>query len=230
MANFDALRPAVVGPLAYLCKPTAPAELLGCWPLMTGSDKSRYNGYASAPASASVITTKQDGTVLPYKAVKIGSGSAVSYALGKTLDLSQDWTVDYFDCRWTGGPHCASITTVGNITATTFRPGLQTMGIFAGSTQICPMDNDFFTNLPFFHFAMVYRASTKKMVCFINGHTNSNYQGSIDLSGNSSIGIITQQANDADYAFANFRVIQKAVGTTTSFPVPSTLYTGYEAL
>ena len=230
MPNFDALRTGNLGPLAYLCKPQPPSELLGCWPLMTGGDKSRYNGNASAPASASVITAKQDGTVLPYKAVKIGSGSAVNYALGKTLNLSQDWTVDYFDCRWTGGSYCASVTTVGSITATTYYPGLSTMGICVNGSQIIPMDNDFFVALPFFHFAMVYRASTKKLICFINGNTKSAYQTTYDMSGFSTTGIVTQQANNANYAFANFRVIQEALGTPTSFPVPSNPYTGYEPL
>lgn len=230
MANFDALRSAIIGPLEYICKPSPPAELIGCWPLMTGGDKSRYGGTVYPPASATAITTKSNGTTLPYTAIRVDANSSISYYLGQSLDMSQDWSLDYFDVRYTGDSYTHCITSIGSLTATTYEPGVSTNGIYFNSTRVCAMDNDFFVALPYFHFAMVYRSASKKLICFINGLTKSAYQGSLDLSGASFVTAVSQQIGNKQYAIANLRVCQKAVGTTTTFPVPTSLYTGYEAL
>ena len=44
MPNFDALRSAIIGPLAYICRPKEkPADLLCCFPLNDSAlDVSRY--------------------------------------------------------------------------------------------------------------------------------------------------------------------------------------------
>lgn len=230
MSNFDALRSVIIGPLEYICKPEPPDELVGCWPLMTGGDKSRYGGTAYPPASATTVTTNYNGTTLPYEAIRINANTSVTYYLGQSLDMAQDWSLDYFDVRYTGTSYTYCSTNIGSVSATTYQPSLPTNGVYYNSTKICAMDNDFYINFPYFHFAMVYRASLKKLICFINGTTKSAYQGSLDLSAASTITTISQLVGNAQYAIANLRVCQKAVGTTTTFPVPTSLYTGYEVL
>ena len=230
MITFDAIRSAHLAAITPLCKILPPPQLIGCWPSMLQGDKSQYKGTVNPPTSATVVTSKSDSTVLPYAAVRIDAGASVSYYLGKSLDMSQDWTLDYFDVRYTSNNYCHIVTSLGSLTATTYEPQVATNGIFFNSTRICAMDNDFFVSLPFFHFAMVYRASLKKLICFINGTTKSAYQGTLDLSGASTVNAVVQQVFNKQYAIANLRVSQKAIGTTTTFPVPTTLYTGYEPI
>lgn len=228
MANFDALRPAVVGPLSYLCKPAPPVELLGCWPLISDySDKSRYGNTASGGGSAYINVNGFTGA--PFDKCwgfqeNLGLARA-SLVLPFRLDLSMPFSIDWIG-YFSGVSGCRLI--FGNLNFS-YENG---WGQAAGYPKGINWNG---TNIKSFipykdaqgHYALRYTGTT--LYYYENGGVKQSVN--VPLSG-----IVTSMSTESDNTgysgthIANFRVVQKALGSTSYYPVPSTPYTGFEAL
>lgn len=230
MPNFDALRPAISGPLSYLCKPQKPTSLLGCWPLAGGSfdDVSVYGG----GSNLSSLTTSLN-TSYGFPLIFVNSQITFYFSLGKSLDPTQDWSLD-----WTflinGGYGAGALMSIGglvfNMTAAGWYSGFS---LDLGGTSLYSTGNVIKPQNVLYHIAIVYDSYAGKIRIFQNGSKQTEVQQS--LSSMSEVGSLSSTLNvsygtNPSFGFSNVRVVQKCVGTDISYPTPTSLYTGYEAL
>lgn len=206
MPNFDALRPSVVGPLVYLSREIVkPAELLACFPFATDIlDVSKYG----RTFAESVTTTFLDGG--PF-------GKYASIRGSFSHDLAGQWSIDFYAKFGTNSSQ-------GYVQPSSSK----NYGINgADQTAICQLTttNYFFAASSaqnWTHFAITFDGSTLK------GYTNGNisFSGSATLNSQTSVSIGYGSVTN----LCNLRVVGKVLGNGTTFPVPSSLYTGFEAL
>lgn len=221
MANFDALRPATLGTLSYICKNhVVPAELTGLWQIGNGdyADKSRLNG-------GNFVGNTNFSTTSGFSFPMVTSSSTIKFscAFGNTLVTSQDWTLEYYTYGYGGftfemtmGPLYLQIRPASNgqdyYILTNSGTSLYT-GFPVGNTQ---------NSLG--HFAYVYRSGSGLKI-FRNGVVILTQTTTLSVNATTF-----SFAMSSGSGFSNLRVVQKALGTSTSYPVPTSLYTGYEAL
>lgn len=230
MPNFDALRPAISGPLSYLCKPTAPAELLGCWPFYGAtSDVSRYDN--TFPLTVNSYVTNGNFKYATFTTSALGSLEA--------LDLSGDWSLDFFrgpdsqSFDWTKflRIELGEFNLVVNTLKVTAYDGMATdlrSGPRIGSHPDYPSLPSSPVHIAVTHQNGYVRVYTNGALWAAGSGSSSsdgpiNFTGSVGQLGLTLFGSYTGSV-------ANIRVVQKRLGTNSSFPVPSKPYTGYEAL
>lgn len=216
MPNFDVIRTAHLGIVEYLCKPSPPPELLGCWPLTSTTDKadlSRY-GHAYTGSLAAATQTNALAKVIPQQ----------NQAFEFELNLGQPWSVDFFmgvSHGYGGGSstglsigafnsYLGSLTNQAAITDNISYNGT----ILATGSAALPAAGS--------HIAFTYDGTTIRR--FINGILN--LYADVSMSGTAAG--FSLFLNNA-WCFGNLRVIQKCLGTT-AYSVPTGFYTGYEAL
>lgn len=218
MPNFDALRPAISGPLSYLCKPQPPIQLLGCWPLTSTTDKadvSRY-GHAYTGSLSAATQTNALAKVVP----------STNQPFLFDLNLGLPWSVDFF----MGLSHGAGLGSETGISIGDFNSYLK-----SDSNQGAHTDNISYNGtilatgnakLPATgaHVAFSYDGTTVRR--FINGLLN--LSATVTMSGTAP-GLSIFVNNTSVWCFGNLRSVQKCLGTT-SYPVPSNFYTGFEPL
>lgn len=230
MPNFDALRTGNLGPLAYLCKPTAPAELLGCWPFYgSTSDVSRYDH--AFPITVNSYVVNGNFKYASFTTSALGSLEA--------LDLSGDWSLDFFrgpdsqSFDWTKflRIELGEFNLVVNTLKVTAYDGLAAdlrSGPRIGSHPDYPGLPSSPVHIAVTHQSGYVRVYTNGAIWTAGSGSSSsdgpiNFTGSVGQLGLTLFGGYTGSV-------ANIRVVQKRLGTNSSFPVPSTPYTGYEAL
>lgn len=208
MPNFDALRPAVVGPLSYLCKPQKPADLLGLWTFQGNlDDLSRYGHTLSSLSSYSFTTA--------------GYGQAITNATGAfPCSVSGDFSFEWIISAPPDGGHQGFV-----VLNWDFRNaynyggnGLWYYSVGGGGGSYV---GDITPYTAMMHVALVRRSTT--LYVFINGIKKATIPSASGTLGNISFNCTSQNLQ-------NVRLVGKALGTTTSYPVPSGIYTGYEAL
>lgn len=210
MPNFDALRSAIIGPLEYICKPEPPAELLALY-TMDGSltDLSRYNGH---------FTTTQG----PVYSDDGPLGKSALVCGGFTHPATTNFSIDFFATVYKGtGINFSSgnwegVTPSGIIYDVGYGGRTIVRLLGKGEYLMTVMSSDVT-----YHYAFTYDGS--KLRCFKNGSLSLTIAGTMNTQ--SGITIPTNL-----WKLSNLRVVGKVLGTSSSFPVPSTLYTGYEAL
>lgn len=216
MPNFDALRTGNLGPLAYLCKPQPPAELLGCWPLTSTSDKadlSRYGNNYSGTLSAASQTNALAKVIMQTNAT-----------FPCVLDLGKPFSIDFFvGVSHGAGAGSLSGFSLGNLNFTLdsssnsgahpdgFSYGGSTLATGAAKIQAAGS-----------HVAITYDGTTLRR--FINGVLN--LSATVTMTGTAN-GFSCYQ--NSVWCFGNMRIVQKCLGTT-SYSVPSAYYTGYDPL
>ena len=223
--GFNAITTGTSAAVSYLGKDRKPPEeLLGCWPLAGGSllDVSRYNGVNNI-ATINYTTTDSYGfpTITSNKTL-------YSFTLGKALRLSDDWSVDahikYVETRSEGDR-----LTVGGVVFRTSHSDYGTvlnLSYDTLSTYVRPVS---VTGL-LRHTALRYTSSDNYIRLYLDGEKvlelNANLSSAADCS------TITYQGNGWGHVqgMSNFRVVQKALGSSSSYPTPSSLYTGFEPL
>lgn len=207
MPNFDALRTSTLGALSYICRPKVkPAELLLLAPLQSDAlDISRYNNTILWTSPLTYDTGYMTYTMCH----STGSMTATVDA-----DLTQPFS---WECFIFDNNAKAAIFQVGNLLIRGYSsgsgPGFYVMKSGAG-VQL------YLTALTAaYHVAFCNTGST------IYAYVNGTKIGSTNTSGMGNATLSMQNG-----WFCNARFVKKALGTSTSYPVPATLYTGYEAL
>ena len=213
MANFDVLRSAIIGPMAYICRPKPP--LLGCWPLTSTTDKADVSTYGhNFTGTLSAATqTNSLGKVIP----------ASNSTFPCTLDLGKPWSFDFMvGINHAAGQSHPILATLGNFMSyldNEYGPAcaMSFVGTDLGSAK---------TSIVYggVHVGFSYDGSTVRR--FVNGILN--VSASVSMSGTSS-GLSMAFSSGDLQCFGNLRIVQKCLGTD-SYPVPSTFYTGYETL
>ena len=213
MASFDAIRSAAVGAIGYLCKPQPPLILAGCWPLTSSTDKADVSCYGNNYTGALNATTYNAlAKVVP----------TTNQAFLFDLNLGQPFSVDFF-LGVSNGAGRGSVTGIS----------IGSLSIYLKSDSGGSVDNISYggdilasgnAKLPYngSHVAITYDGTTVRR--FINGILN--LSATVTMSGTASGFSIFENSVTC---FGNLRVVQKCLGTT-SYPVPSTFYTGYEVL
>lgn len=209
MATFDALRTAVLGPLAFLAREIVkPDALLACFPLTTNIlDVSKYGKIFAPSATPSFV---EGGPFGSYASIR---GSFAH-------ELAGQWSIDFYANFGSGSGN-------GYIQpSSSTNYGIQgTSNEMKALCQIAPTNYSFApaSTGTWTHFAITYDGTTLK------GYTNGNisFSATVTLKSQTSVTIgygssITQ--------LCNLRVVGKVLGNGTTYPVPSTPYTGYEPL
>lgn len=205
MANFDALRSAIIGPLVYMARPQKPADLLLCVPCNGNlTDVSRYNRSLSVTGSPT-----------------FGTDDVGGYASGFNLqfddfDTTQDLTFEgmFYYVSSNGSPYKFGSHYLYNTWSTTgYSFVISINGSDSFQNQACAAG--------WRHIAFVRKNGYLRM--FHNGalirQDSNNY--AVDFVSTTAFG---------NARFKNIRIVQKALGTDDYFPVPDSYYTGYEAL
>lgn len=208
MANFDALRPAVLGPLAFLAREIVkPDALLACFPLTTNIlDVSKYGKIFAPSATPSFV---EGGPFGSYASIR---GSFAH-------ELAGQWSIDFYANFGIGS-------SAGYIQPSSSK-NYGIMGANADLKAICQITptNQYFAPLStnvWTHFAITYDGTT------FRGYTNGNASFSTTATLNAQTSVTIGYGSVTNVC--NLRVVGKVLGTDTTFPVPSNLYTGYEPL
>lgn len=220
MPNFDALRSAIIGPLEYICRPKLPpSELCGCWPLGVNdtSDHSRYGGSFLAGGS---VAWDQNYS-LPIVAT---SAFPLTFNLGRGINVAQDFAAEFM--FHSSSSYATIQMTFGDFTLKTARDGGTNKQVFYAyfGTSYVKVGN--LTDTALNHICIYRKDGT--LYGAANGAAaalNSSWSatGTVTSATISTASAVIQGA-------CNARFCQTGVGNSSSFPVPATLYTGYEAL
>lgn len=230
MTNFDAIRTSHLGVMEYLCKDrTPPPELLGLWTLEGGStrDLSRYAG--SCNISFQYTATEDYGFPLITTTIK----RSTTFVLGKSLDLSKDWSWEGYFRDPT--PRPMSRLNLGPLQFDAGNgDGYNYAYIFDSGTRLTYGGN-WTSQANILHRAIQYTASDTTLRVFKNGAIQ--ISAVCDLSDRSAISTFTYTyvgnpfgSDDNVFGIGNIRLVQKALGTSTTFPTPTGLYTGLEPI
>ena len=216
MPNFDALRAGVVGPLAYMCKPEIPADLLALFP-MDGSmnDLSRYG------RTMSITTTPTYTTDGPL-------GKCAAFKGSFTHNQTTPFTIDFFANFPNSGagngnffPNCSLFGSAGNNGG----------GIYG--TTVAGHSAEFLLQITgsnlwlggsagtFSHFALTYDGTT--LCAYIDGVRTQAV--TVTLNPQSTIHLVAGNTK-----YCNLRVVGKCLASGSTFPVPSDFYTGFEPI
>lgn len=213
MANFDALRSAIIGPLEYLCKPQPPIQLLGCWPISNSTkDVSRYGH----PITTS-LTYSSGGTIT--------NGTKSDFQTNfQTLDLSDDWSLDFHFYKGHARACCVFLQ-IGNLYLGQKNNEGVKKGVWWGGTDL---GGDFGYDLQDGYQAFCKSGNT--LYIYTNGAKVASVSAA-SFTGTSAGMTVGFHHYSSYYAMIqNLRVIQKAIGTSTSYPVTTSLYTGFEPI
>lgn len=223
MPNFDALRSAISGPLSYICRPKLPPPALcGCWPLGVNdlSDKSRYSGSFLSGGTASWNTSYSLPLIKP-------SSCPLTFNLGQGVSEAQDFAIEYMFLS-TGPDTIGPTLTFGDFQLIAFRDsgGAGYMGrVRYGTTDYnitsLKWSMNVLNHIAFFRLSGTYYYALNGVVKTV----------AITFNPTTIVNSAAFTIQTGNYAgICNFRFCQAAVGTATAYPVPATLYTGYEPL
>lgn len=202
MPNFDALRSAVVGPLSYLCKPQKPEELLGLWTLQGNlGDLSRYDRKLNA-MNAPTYSSGGYGLCASMASAVVSIPVSGNFSLEFIGLPVTSFFIGTYEFRYGNG--------YGN----------WWLYVYNGSSQVTNknLTEGGGTDNLYSHCAMCRIGST--LYFSYNGTVKHSMSFSNDLT---SLSITSP-------AIQNVRLVSKALGTSSSYPVPSNLYTGFEPL
>lgn len=224
MANFDALRSALIPPLAYICRPKVkPSELLACYPLNGAlTDISNYacgDVYSSQSASFSSSYTPQ--------ALVAGTAANTWNLYVHDLNLAQPWSFE----MWLDGATSTSVAfgLQYNIRSYVGDYGKnQGLAVWSGSSRLALATTMYASTVTpvWEHHAFAYNGTT--LYYYYNGYCGMTLATS--LSGTQGLCVVTENNTAYTKAISNARFVQKCLGTSTQYPVTSTPFTGYEAL
>jgi len=220
MVSFDALRSSHVGAMSYLCKNIVkPVKLFGCWPLAGGSisDVSRYNG-------GNNLGTVQYTTTSDYGFPIITSGKTTySFNLGTSLALQNPWSVEAF-IKFTESRSDGDALSFGPVIIKSCNTDWGTgMVLSVNETNVN-------TLIPLTgllkHVAVTYDSNSVRL--YVNG--SKLLEQTATLSSSASVVTYLGVGWGNVQGMSNLRICQKLIGTSTTYPVPSGLYTGFEPL
>ena len=233
---FDSIQALTLGETLYASRKRLPPEkLLFCSNLDgTTKDLSRYGG----SCSFSNGTYKDAGYVAAtdagasYAKMAYGNPLTLNVHLGKSLNMQQSWSVEI---RINNALMIGENISGGNI-----------FGITAGefsytSRRGFPGDFGIQRNGSYLvyggvvgagmgHVAMVYDHTTGKIYGYTQG--NMSCRVAVDVSGALAVSSLSAFVHLGS-CFGQIRVIQGLINAgslTTSYPVPTELWTGYEAI
>lgn len=212
MPNFDALRTSTLGALSYLCKPQPPQELLGCWPIShSQADVSRY-GHPIATS----LTYSSGGTIT--------NGAKSDFQTDfQTLNFSGDWSLDFHFYKSHQRANCVFLQ-IGNLYLGQKNNAGIKQGIWWGGTSL---GGDFGYEVADGYQAFCKTGNT--LYIYTNGAKVATVDAS-SFAGTSAGMTVGFHNYSGSSIIQNLRVIQKAIGTASGYPVTTSLYTGYEAL
>lgn len=199
----------------------APAALLGCWPFGEAdiSDRSNYAGFVSFGAGPTWTTAY----ALPMVA---RSSFPIAFSLGQSIDLSQDFSIEYMfygNNAYSTDP----VLTLGDLTLRGLRDGSIGLQVVAYYNSISSGYGAARWYLNAMNHVALYRKSGDMYIA-CNGVSKKITATGFTPSG--TISTATFNSNTGCVGACNFRFTQTGVGTTSSFPVPTGLYTGSESL
>lgn len=221
MPNFDALRSAIIGPMAYICRPK-PVTPCFLFPLNQTTSCLVGNGNISFGGGSSI---KYGLATRPWYCLLLFQGYENCYSTltASTTDIVGDeWTLEFF-CDWYAADRNAYCTL--NFAGFQYKRTKNALTSFTFGGSSISLKSHTYSALT--HSAFVYTGG--KLRIFENGSLIDAVTLSLAPNPQSAI-INTTQIQQTGVYLSNLRLVPKALGTSTSFPVPSTLYTGYEAL
>ena len=201
MPNFDALRSAIIGPLEYLCKRQPPAELLGLWTLQGSlNDLSRYG--RNLAGSPSYTNTDP------------------IYSNGFTFALNaislQDFSFDFLVQSGNYRPTSQWIyTNIWSFGVENYYGDCLTFIDEEGTKLAGPVYG-------YTHIAVARKSGTVRF--YKDGNKLASFESATPLTS------INMNFGSSGGKICNLRITSKGLGNASSFPVPQTLYTGYEVL
>lgn len=207
MITFDAIRSAHLAAITPLCKILPPPQLIGLWTLQGNlTDLSRYGKSLNSTSN-----------------VSYGNDGLGQYATGLTASIGCSFPGDFsFDCCFKTNSSGAHIN-FGNFYFK-FPSDYQnwTIQIYQGTTQKSSVrypggdsGNDIMRPLA------IYRISGTVYIA-IAGLVKYSFSDNSTIT-NIAISTLTAQIQ-------NLRLTGHHIGTSSSFPVPNTLYTGFEPI
>jgi len=204
MPNFDAWRSAIIGPLEYICRPKEkPDELLACFPFNGDLlDVSKYGCMYAAESSSFT----DGGPLGKYATLK---GSFVH-------TTTTTFSIDFFANFGNGGSYgmvmpSSTLGSGGGLYGTNNDTLLQ----MTNSNLYMNCGNSTWK-----HYALTYNGTTLK--AFANGALKITATATLNLQSMITMVNATK--------ISNLRVVGKVIGDGTTYPVPSTFYTGFEPL
>ena len=200
MPNFDALRSAIIGPLAYMARPQKPAALYALYPFKDSlKDLSIYQRDISASVT--------------YQTNGIWDMEVGSFTIN--IGNLSEYTIDFFICLKNTGDTATFLTSQEwNLKLSGWTNFVITnkngSGIYSVSAR----------NGTVLHVAITQKDGV------LYGWINGTFKGSYG----SDLQALTALNLNNTGAFCNMRIVSKCLQTSGNFPVPATYYTGYEAL
>lgn len=224
MPNFDALRAGNLGALSYICRPKLPpAELLFCCNFADGVDLSRYGG--------SVVISGGSKDTTTYALPGIKNGPTITMNLGKEFKRDEPWSIDFIMGK--SGNQSTQLSIAGlylQSDASSYSPG----GVWVdASRKINRGANENATGM--IQWAFRYDGEKVYYYCqgAINGVNGSGgvWTGTLSASSANSASITAPSTGgNGGYTIIAARIIQKAIGTSSTYPTTNALYTGYEEI
>lgn len=206
---FDAITAGNMGAIMTLAKPQPPEELRGLWTMQGNlNDLSRYGNNLSS------LTTYSFNTAGFGQAITDASGAIPCSIDGDfTFEWIRSATPEYYDNQ--------GFTVLNWVFTNQYDYGNNALYYrVAGSTSRTHVDR-ISSYAAMMHVALVRRSTT--LYVYINGVKKTTIS--------SATGTLRNIAFDCAYQnLQNVRLVSKALGTTTTFPVPNGLYTGFEPL
>lgn len=200
MPNFDALRSAIIGPLAYMARPQKPAALYALYPFKDSlKDLSIYQRDISASVT--------------YQTNGIWDMEVGSFTIN--IGNLSEYTIDFFICLKHGTDTATFLTSQEWNLYLNGWSGFKVTN--QGGGVIWNVTAGMGTIL---HIAIAQKDGV------LYGWINGTYKGSYG----SSLQALTALNLTNKGAFCNMRIVSKCLQTSGTFPVPATYYTGYEPL
>lgn len=219
MANFDALRSAIIGPLEYICRPK---EIKPCFLFQLTANLNATVGNATATGNGTVKFIKV-GTLLPswnqLYMINNGDYGCPYLSVSTTETVGNEWTMEFM-YAW---PESASTVSASFAGVEFARTKTAFVRYSVNGTSITPGAHTYSASS---HLAFVYNNGTLRV--FENGTLLDSR--SVSLTNNPQSLAIQDETGGAGVLVSNLRLVPVALGTDTTYPVPTALYTGYEAL
>lgn len=221
MANFDSVRSAIIGPLEYICRPKL---VKPCFLFTFDQTVNCLAGNGTISFSGGSEIRYSNLTRAWYGMFLFGGGdSRYSILSASTTDnVGEEWSLEFF-CDWyTGDVNAYCVLDFAGFQYKRTRNSLASF-TFAGNN--ISLASHTYSALS--HNAFVYTGGNLRI--FENGSLIDTK--TLDLTSNPQSAIISSaQIGNTGVIVSNLRLVPKALGTASTYPVPSGPYTGYEAL
>ena len=217
MPNFDALRTASLGALSYICRPK---ELKPCFLFQLTSSLDCIAGSGSASGTGNM---RYLSSVKPWPQLYMinSTGYGCPYlSVSTTEEAGKEWSREFM-CNWIENASTLAVS-FANIEFARSKTSFVRYSI--NGTSATPSESHTYSATS--HIALVYKGGTLRI---FDGGTLVDVR-TASLPNNPKLMAIQNETSNAGVLVSNLRLVPVALGTDTTYPVPTALYTGQEPL